>query len=215
MTKKLAVFDLDGTVLDTLADLAGALNHTLAEYGFPERTSEQVRLAIGGGLRRLIDRSVPDSVPAERKEPVFRSFVERYASHFMDKTRPYEGVPDLLRNLKDAGMLLALVTNKDARMAEPLCGTFFPGMFDLVVGNTPDLRSKPAPDGVVSVLNALSVPAGETVYIGDSEVDAKTAENAGTDSVIVSWGYRTVCELAEMGIRDPVPDPETLLSRLL
>ena len=215
MTKKLAVFDLDGTVLDTLADLAGALNHTLAEYGFPERTSEQVRLAIGGGLRRMIDRSVPDSVPAERKEPVFRSFVERYAAHFMDKTRPYEGVPDLLRNLKDAGMLLALVTNKDARMAEPLCGTFFPGMFDLVVGHTPDLRPKPAPDGVVSVLNALSVPAGEAVYIGDSEVDAITAENAGTDCVIVSWGYRTVSELTEMGIRNPVSDSETLFTRLI
>lgn len=215
MTKKLAVFDLDGTVLDTLSDLAGALNHALAEYGFPERTSEQVRLAIGGGLRKMIDRSVPDTVPPERKEPVFRLFIERYASHFMDHTRPYEGVPDLLRNLKDTGMLLALVTNKDARMAEPLCDTFFPGIFNLVVGHAPGLRSKPAPDGVVSVLNALSVPAEETVYIGDSEVDAKTAENAGTDSVIVSWGYRTVCELAEMGIRDPVPDPETLLSRLL
>ncbi|MBQ6425726.1 MAG: HAD-IA family hydrolase [Clostridia bacterium] len=215
MTKKLAVFDLDGTVLDTLADLAGALNHALREHGFPERTPEQVRLAIGGGLRRMIDRSVPDTVPSERKEPVFRSFVERYASHFMDKTEPYEGVPGLLQTLKDTGMLLALVTNKDARMAEPLCDTFFPGMFDLVVGHTPGLRSKPAPDGVESVLNALSVPAGEAVYIGDSEVDAKTAENAGTDSVIVSWGYRTVSELENLGIRDPVPDPETLLSRLL
>ena len=215
MRKKLAIFDLDGTVLDTLGDLANSLNHALREYGFPEQTAEQVRLSIGGGLRRMIDRSVPDDVPPAKKEAVYRLFVERYASHFMDETRPYEGVPDLLRDLKNSGMLLALVTNKDARMAEPLCGTFYPGVFDLVVGHTPGLRPKPAPDGVASVLNALSVRAEDAFYIGDSEVDAETSKNAGTETVIVSWGFRTVDELARSGIRDTVPDPAALLSRLL
>ena len=215
MTKKLAVFDMDGTVLDTLADLAGALNRSLLEYGFPEQTRDQVRLSIGGGLRRLIDLSVPGSVPPEKKESIYHSFVERYGTHFMDETKPYEGIPELLRDLKNAGMLLALVTNKDARMAEPLCGHFFPGIFDLVIGHTPGLSPKPSPDGVNSVLNALSVPAEDAVYIGDSEVDARTAENARMDSIIVSWGYRTLSELAVQGILNTLPDPEALLSRLL
>lgn len=162
----------------------------------------------------MIDRSVPDDTPPAKKEAVYRLFVDRYASHFMDETRPYAGIQVLLESLKNAGMLLALVTNKDARMAAPLCETFFPGMFDLVVGHTPCLRPKPAPDGVESVLNALSVPAEDSFYIGDSEVDAETSKNAGTETVIVSWGFRTIAELADSGIRDSVPDPQELLSRL-
>ncbi|MBR5804920.1 MAG: HAD-IA family hydrolase [Clostridia bacterium] len=215
MRKKLAIFDLDGTVLDTLGDLANSLNYALREYGLPEQTLEQVRLSIGGGLKRMIDRSVPDGVSPAEKEAVYHLFVERYASHFMDETRPYDGIQDLLRDLKNSGMLLALLTNKDARMADPLCSTFFPGMFDLVVGHTPGLRLKPCPDGVESVLNTLSVRAEDAFYIGDSEVDAETSKNAGTETVIVSWGFRTAAELADSGIRDAVPDPQALLSRLL
>ncbi len=210
----LAIFDLDGTILYTLEDLKNSLNHALASHGFPERTLEEVRRFVGNGVRKLVERGAPAGTPAPELDALYETFHEHYRQHDLDNTRPYEGVPELMEKLKAAGLRLAVVSNKVDYGVKDLCRRFYPGMFDAALGERPGTAKKPAPDLVNAVLAELGISRERAVYIGDSEVDLQTAQNAGMDEVAVSWGFRTVAELTEKGATRIVDTPEALYDEL-
>ena len=210
MAYKLAIFDLDGTILNTLEDLADATNYALGEHGYPGRTIEEVRRFVGNGIRRLIEQAVPDGLTEEETDGVHETFSAHYEQHCADKTRPYEGILQLLQHLRAAGCLTAVVSNKADVAVQPLCKHYYEGLFDYAVGERADIRRKPAPDSVQEVLRRLQVETAEAVYIGDSEVDIQTAQNAGLDSIIVTWGFRDRAYLESQGGRRFVDRPEEI-----
>ena len=210
MAYKLAIFDLDGTILDTLEDLADAMNYALGEHGYPGRTIEEVRRSVGNGIRKLIERAVPAGLAKEEIDRVHETFSAYYQQHCADKTRPYEGVLPLLERLRAAGCLTAVVSNKADAAVQPLCRRYYNGLFDYAVGERTGIRRKPDPDSVQEVLRRLQVEAADAVYIGDSEVDIQTAKNAGLDSIIVTWGFRDRDYLESQGGRRFVDRPEEI-----
>ena len=210
MAYKLAIFDLDGTILDTLEDLADAMNYALGEHGYPWRTIEEVRRFVGNGIRKLIERAVPAGLAKEEIDRVHETFSAYYQQHCADKTRPYEGVLPLLERLRAAGCLTAVVSNKADAAVQPLCRRYYNGLFDYAVGERTGIRRKPDTDSVQEVLRRLQVEAADAVYIGDSEVDIQTAKNAGLDSIIVTWGFRDRDYLESQGGRRFVDRPEEI-----
>ncbi len=197
--KKAVIFDLDGTLLNTLEDLRTAVNLALCASGYPARTLEETRLAVGNGIRKLIARSVPAGIPPEAEEVVFVRFREEYSLHCSDTTAPYAGVPELLWRLREEGFLLAVVSNKADFAVQKLAEQYFPGCFDAVLGEIEGLSRKPAPDMVEEVLRRLGTKKEEAVYVGDSEVDVATARNAGLSCISVTWGFRERAVLEEHG----------------
>lgn len=210
MDKKAVIFDLDGTLLDTLDDLRDALNHTLTACGYPPRTLDEVRRFVGNGIPNLIERATSPNAPIQEMLDVFLPY---YQLHNMDKTRPYAGVSEMLDRLRERGHSMAIVTNKVHAAAVALCGRFFPQV-DVVIGSQPGLQNKPAPDMVWAAMERLGVGPAETVYVGDSEVDLATARNAGLDCVCVTWGFRDREELEGRGGTVFAASPEEL-ARLL
>ena len=209
---KCVIFDLDGTLLDTLPDLAGAVNYALRTHGRPERTIDEIRRFISNGVRKLIERSL--FITENSKDTndyrvtdealfgaVFADFVQYYLDHVTDNTVPYEGMRRLIKKLKISGVMTGVVTNKREDAAIKLMDHFYPGCFDIVVGDTLERARKPAPDPVLHAMYMLGAFAWETVYVGDSDVDFETAENAGIDSILVTWGYRTRASLVEAGAK--------------
>lgn len=190
MKYKLAIFDMDGTILNTIDDLAASLNAVLEKSGFPTRTMDEVISFVGDGLRTLIERGVPDGSDSETVDRVLADFKAYYAVHCADRTAPYDGIIELLKNLRTNGCMTAVVSNKVDDAVQELCKKYFDGLFDYAVGERSGILRKPAPDSVNEVLEKLNVSRENAVYIGDSEVDIKTAENAGMDSIIVEWGFR-------------------------
>lgn len=195
MNKRAVIFDLDGTLLDTLEDLKDALNHTLQTFGYPQRTLAEVRRFVGNGIPNLIERATSPDAPIREMLDVFLPY---YQVHNMDKTKPYPGITELLDRLKARGLSMAVVSNKVHAATQALCGRFFPQV-DVVVGSQPGLANKPAPDMVRAAMERLGAEAAETVYVGDSEVDLATAQNAGLDCICVTWGFRDKDELERRG----------------
>lgn len=215
MNIKLAIFDLDGTTLDTLQDLADAVNHALRAQGLPEHTADEVRSYIGNGIRNLIDRSVPADTPEEVTALVFAAFKSYYAMHCKDKTCPYPGVMQMLERLKKAGMKIAILSNKADFAVQELCAQYFPGMIDYAAGEKAGVPKKPSPESVYALLKTMGCRAEEAVYIGDSEVDVLTAENAGMKSLIVDWGFRSREQLVQAGAKNIFSTTEELTEALL
>lgn len=211
---RLAIFDLDGTILDTLEDLAGALNHALTEFGYPTRTLPEVRSFVGNGIRNLIRRGAPSGTPEETIDRLHAAFTAHYNAHCADKTRPYDGIPALLTALRDRGLRIAVVSNKPDGAVRPLCARYFPGLFDAAVGERTGVARKPAPDSVNAVLAEMGVDRTEAVYIGDSEVDIETARNAGMACISVDWGFRTRMQLQSSGASVIASTPGELLALL-
>lgn len=199
MKYRLAVFDMDGTILNTLLDLTDSVNAALARFGYPTRTVEQVRTFVGNGLVKLVERACPRAADEEERAAVLAAFNEHYAVHCADKTGPYPGIVDLLRDLRAHGMLTAVVSNKVDYGVQALCKRYFDGLFDAAVGDRPGFAVKPAPDMVQAVLTGLGVTKNEAVYIGDSEVDVATAKNSGLDLIAVTWGFRDEALLQSLG----------------
>ena len=170
MRYKLAIFDMDGTILNTIDDLAASLNYVLEKSGFPARTMDEVISFIGDGLRKLIERGVPEGTDSETVDKVLADFKEYYAVHCADKTAPYDGIIGLLENLRRNGCLTAVVSNKADDAVQELCRKYFDGLFDYAVGERSGILRKPAPDSVNEVLEKLNVSRGNAVYIGDSDV---------------------------------------------
>lgn len=212
MKYKLLIFDMDGTILDTLQDLCTSTNYALQLNGMPSRTIEEVCSFVGNGIRKLIERAVPHGTDNSRIDEVFESFKTHYAEHCADTTKPYDGILDLLTTLKSKGYLTAVVSNKADFGVQSLCDGYFPGMFDYAVGEREGIRRKPAPDSVEEVLLKLGIQKKEAVYIGDSEVDIQTAKNAGIDEIAVSWGFRKEAFLMEQGAAIIVQKPAEILN---
>ena len=189
--KKLVIFDLDGTLINTLIDLKNSLNHALFLHNYPERTLEQTRKAIGNGVYKLIERSLPHPVSEEEHLSLLEDFRKHYLVHASDNTLPYDGVFNLLVKLREDGYLLAVCTNKLQKASEQLIDKFYLGLFDINVGDQEGLKKKPAPDMVEYILKKLNIKKEETIYIGDSEVDKQTAVNSGIDYIVETYGYRT------------------------
>ena len=206
--KKLVVFDMDGTILNTLDDLKDTLNYALGQYHFPARTLEETRAFVGNGIHKLIERAVPEGTDAQTVEKVFDTFLEYYQVHCMDQTRPYPGIVSLLQSLKEAGLLTAVVSNKADAAVQELCERFFPGLFDFAVGEHEGVQKKPAPDMVQLALRTLGTQASDAVYVGDSDVDLATAKNSGLDSIIVTWGFRDREFLESQGVDVFADTPE-------
>lgn len=210
MKKKLVIFDLDGTILDTLQDLADSTNYALVYHGFPERSVDEVRRFVGNGIGNLIKRAVPEHTPEDVTDAVLSTFKLHYGEHCADTTRPYEGILPLLSKLKEEGIQTAVVSNKADFAVQELCDRYFSGCFDFVVGEREGIRRKPSPDSVNEVLKKLQKTAEESVYIGDSDVDVDTAVNAGMDMIGVSWGFRGREFLIEHGAKKIVDIPEEI-----
>lgn len=214
MKKKLMIFDLDGTVLDTLEDLAVSTNYALAQHGFPQRSIDEVRRFVGNGIGKLIERAVPDNTALEKIQAVLETFKQHYGEHCANRTRPYDGIMELLDDLKERKIQTAVVSNKADFAVQELCERYFPGRFDFVVGEREGIRRKPCPDSVNEVLRTLHAEAQEAVYVGDSDVDVDTAANAGMDMIGVSWGFRGRAFLTEHGAVRIADRPEDILSFL-
>ncbi len=211
MKYMIAIFDLDGTILNTLEDLADSTNYALKTYGYPERTMDEVRQFVGNGIRKLMERAVPEGTPVEEIDRVHETFTAHYKVHCADKTRPYDGIMELLQNLKKDGCKLAVVSNKADYGVQELCKQYFDGVFDFAVGEREGIRKKPAPDSVNEVLKTLGCSRDRAVYIGDSDVDIQTAANAQMDHIIVEWGFRDVQFLISQGAKVLVEKPEEIL----
>lgn len=190
MKYKTIIFDLDGTLLNTLADLAAATNHALAEHKLPQRTTDEVRRFVGNGIRKLIERAVPADTPAELQEAVFASFNKYYKQHCADSTRPYEGVPQLLQQLRTAGCRTAIVSNKADYGVQALAKQYFDGQLDAACGERAGIAKKPAPDMLLAIMQQLKAEPARTIYIGDSDTDLDTARNAGVAGIGACWGFR-------------------------
>lgn len=184
------IFDLDGTLLNTLADLAAATNHALAEHKLPQRTTDEVRRFVGNGIRKLIERAVPADTPAKLHEEVFASFNRYYKQHCADSTRPYEGVPQLLQQLRAAGCRTAIVSNKADYGVQTLAKQYFDGQLDAACGERAGIAKKPAPDMLLAIMRQLKAEPASTIYIGDSDTDLDTARNAGVPCIGACWGFR-------------------------
>ena len=190
MKYKLAIFDMDGTILDTLVDLAEAVNYALRKAGLPERSLQEVRSYLGNGMLRLIRLAAPEDASAELLAELKETFTEYYKAHCSAHTRPYDGIVELIEALRSQGVKTAVVSNKPDFGVQLLVQDYFPTSFDAAVGERIGIAKKPAPDSVNEVLRLLDISRDAAVYIGDSEVDIETARNAGMTGVIVTWGFR-------------------------
>ena len=208
------VFDLDGTLLNTLEDLKDSVNFALERQGFPLRNLSEIRSFVGNGIRLLMERAVPENIDAETFETCFKDFCDYYKIHMEDKTAPYDGINDMLTNIKKAGFKTAIVTNKADFAAQDLCKRMFGENIDFVVGSSDDRPNKPAPDGVFYALEKLDSKIENTVFVGDADTDILTAKNASLPSIGVLWGFRDREVIEEAGaeyIVESVNDLEKLL----
>lgn len=215
MRYEAAIFDLDGTLLNTLDDLADSVNHALAACGYPARSREEVRQFVGNGVALLIHRSVPGGTPAVEEERCLEAFRAHYLTNMRHKTAPYPGIPDLLDRLNAAGCAVAVVSNKFDRAVKELCAGYFGGRVPVAIGESSSVRKKPAPDTVFAALRELDLPASRAVYIGDSDVDIDTARNAGMDCISVSWGFRDIPFLKAHGAARIADSPTQLFELLI
>ncbi len=199
MKYKAIIWDLDGTLMDTLQDLYLATNHALRTYGMPERTLDEVRSFVGNGVRRLIQLAVPQGEENALFDDVFAEFKRYYVVHCQDNTDLYEGIADTLKALKQQGMKMAVVSNKLQSGVDELYRDYLSSTIDVAIGERPGMQRKPAPDMVNLALKELGVTKEEAVYIGDSDVDIMTARNAGLPCISVLWGFRDKDFLTQHG----------------
>lgn len=205
------IFDLDGTLLNTLNDLAASTNYALRTHGMPEHTVEDVRWFVGNGVKKLMERAVPDGTDNPLFDDVFATFRQHYMKHSLDTTEPYPGVMDMLAELKRRGKRIAVVSNKFYAATQELCRHFFGLYVEVAIGERENIRRKPAPDTVLEAMRQLGVTADGAVYVGDSEVDIETARNSGLPCISVLWGFRDKTFLAEHGAETFITEPKRIL----
>lgn len=206
------IFDLDGTLLDTIDDLTAGVNRTMREFGYPEYTQQEVQRMVGNGIRRLLMLAVPGGERNEQFEAAYSFFTTYYTAHCREKTKPYAGILSLLTELKAAGIKLAIVSNKNAQAVSQLASVFFEGLITVAIGQSAQTHRKPAPDTVVAAMQQLGAAGKNTLYVGDSEVDKMTADNAGLDCALVTWGFRARDALEALKPAVLVDEPAQLIS---
>ncbi len=215
MKYEAVIFDLDGTLTDTLGDLKNSVSYAMREFGFPERTTDEVRSFVGNGVRRLIDLSVPENTDSETAAKCLAVFKEYYKNNSLVETKPYDGIIEMLENIKDNGIKTAVVTNKMHEAAENIVNIFFGELIDLTLGQVDGMAQKPQPDGINCVLERFGVSKEKAVYIGDSEVDCITAKNAGIPCIGVTWGFRDKSVLLENGADFIAETPEDIIEFIM
>ena len=215
MPYQTAVFDLDGTLLDTLEDLYLATNAALERHSLPRRSRDEVRLFVGNGVEMLIRRAVPAGTDEETILAVLADFKTTYAAICEDHTKPYDGILDMLTALRERGIRVAVVSNKFDAATKKLCEKYFGELVEVAIGERAGVRKKPAPDTVYEALKELGVTLDSAVYIGDSDVDIRTAENCGMPCISVTWGLRDEDFLIENGAKALVDTPEKLLGVII
>lgn len=213
MTKhyKAAIFDLDGTLIDSLQDLWLSVNHALGQMGFPKRSIDEVRQFVGNGVGKLVQRAVPEGTEEALTEQCLQLFKQHYVEHCREHTAPYEGIIPLLRALRRQGIRTAIVSNKLQSGVTELADEHFQGLIDVAIGEREGIRRKPAPDMVDLAVRQLGMEKADCLYMGDSDVDVQTAVNAGLDCVAVLWGFRSRDVLLRAGATQFVGHPAELL----
>ena len=216
MSYQTFIFDLDGTLLDTLGDLAASVNYALRTHDMPEHSIDDVRRFVGNGVRKLMQRAVPDGETNPTFEATFATFRQHYMAHSLDTTRPYDGIPETLAALKARDCRLAVVSNKMMAATQELIRHFFPDTIEVAIGEdeAAGIRKKPAPDTVFAALRQLGVGKEGSVYVGDSDVDIQTAANAGIPCISVFWGFRDRDFLIQHGAKTFISAPSELLQFL-
>lgn len=207
------IFDLDGTLLNTLDDLCDSTNYALKQFGYPERTLDEVRHFVGNGVKKLIERAIPDGINNPDFEECLRVFKEHYAANMYNKTAPYNGVPEMLKELRLKGIHTAVVSNKFDAAVKELCKKFFGDLVQVAIGENEEkgVRKKPAPDSVFKAMNELKLSIEEVIYAGDSETDVQTAKNAEIDCIGCTWGFRPKEILEQEGARYIIDAPQEIL----
>lgn len=214
MEVKTVIFDLDGTLLNTLEDLRTATNHALREFGCPTKSLEEVRLAVGNGVAKLIERVIPDGAENPDFPPCLECFRQYYSEHLQDQTAPYPGIIEMLQWLQEQGYGIGIVSNKFDAAVKNLRDDYFKEYIPVAIGESSDVRKKPAPDCVYKAMKELNCAASTTIYVGDSDVDVQTAHNAGLLCVGVSWGFRGHDFLVANGADFIIEEPMELCERL-
>lgn len=208
------IFDLDGTLLNTLEDLKNSVNYALASCEMPQRSYEEIRHFVGNGVMRLMELAVPDGFANPEFERAFALFKEHYGKHCNDLTDLYPGIRGLLEKLKKEGFQMAIVSNKYYEGVQALKEQYFKDYLDVAIGEREEIRKKPAPDTVLAALKELGLPKDRAVYVGDSEVDIATAANTGMDCITVGWGFRTRVEQEAAGAKVFVKEPMEIVGLL-
>ena len=185
------IFDLDGTLINSLEDLRVSVNYALFGFKYPKQTLDMVRRNVGNGIEKLIERSLPDGKNNVNYEVCLEIFIEHYKTHMSVNTKPYPHIIETLAALKSRGYKLAVVSNKFDAAVKPLCQKYFKNLIDVAIGQSKDTKKKPAPDTVYIALDELGSTSETSIYVGDSEVDIQTAKNSGMDCISVSWGFKT------------------------
>lgn len=206
------IFDLDGTLLNTLEDLADAVNHTLSSHGYPIRTLDEVRQFVGNGVARLMELALPQGRQNPNFDDYLQEFKAYYAVHMLDKTAPYANILSMLTILKNQGIKLAIVSNKFDSAVKGLNQRFFNGLISTAIGESANISKKPAPDTVFQALKELDSTQSESLYVGDSDVDIVTARNANMDCISVSWGFRSYEFLIDHGATRIAATPDEFLA---
>ena len=201
MKYKAVLYDMDGTVLDTLGDLVSAVNYTLEHFGLPLRSVEEIRGFLGNGAKNLITRSAPEGTAPEKIEEMLEFYLPWYNSHCQILTAPYPGIIELMQELRALGVKQAVISNKQDSAVKPLAAHYFPGLLESALGESETVKKKPNPDAVLAALKELGVDKAEAIYVGDSEVDVQTAINADMDCAAVSYGFRSEEELIASGAK--------------
>ncbi len=215
MRYQAVLFDMDGTVLDTLDDLCDSINHSRAEFSLPSVSREHVRQCLGNGAAYLVKHSLPADCSPELEAKVLAFYKPWYDAHCLIKTAPYDGILPMMQALKARGLRLAIISNKPDRAVQELSAAFFPDLLELSVGESPSVRRKPAPDTVLTAAAQIGLSVDQCVYVGDSEVDLQTARNAGMDCISVTWGFRDEPQLLDAGAAALVHTPKELEAFLL
>lgn len=215
MRYRVVIFDLDGTVLATLEDLANAVNHALCENGYAVHSIEEIRCMVGNGVANLIWRALPKDIDESIHAKVLADFKAYYREHVNDCTKPYDGICEMLKNLRSAGIYVGINSNKYDAALQSLCRIHFDGLYDFAMGECETTPKKPDPTAAERIIKAAGAEKSEAIYIGDSDVDVRTAENAGIDSAWVAWGFRKRNELNDAAPKYEFSDVKSLENFLL
>ncbi len=209
------IFDMDGTLLDTLQDLADSVNHGLAALGFPQRSYQEIRRFVGNGIEQLVKLSLPTGTDAQLEAQCLSLFKAHYLTNMHNKTSPYPGIPPMLQSLSNAGIQLGVVSNKFDDALKDIVKTYFGDVFSVVYGARPDLPKKPAPDMLLRCVEEMGGSPAQAIYVGDSDVDVNTAHNAGIPCLAVTWGFRDRSELESLSPSRMADHVDEVLAYLL